>query len=290
MANALSVRSKTGRSPIAEEVWLKEGLRQDLDQPHLLILIHGYQNSQATAERSYRRFRNALPKDAPREFGDPWELHWPGDHPRALISLATYSVREGLAITTGDRLAAFLADQNRKQNVSIIGHSLGCRVALEAMRAIRRERRRGKYHGASVGSLVLLAAAVPVGLCRPDANAGSEFPAPLTGSKEHVFFSRNDLVLRFGFGPGEFLFWAKDSAVGSTGHPDPRWSTRVETDIGHSDYWGSWIVADEIVDLISGSRTRRRAVRPLPGHASRAQTRQLEDRRAPYRLLRTRLW
>jgi predicted alpha/beta hydrolase family esterase len=52
-----------------------------------------------------------------------------------------------------------------KQEVILVGHSLGCRVVLEAVAHIAVEREHGRTGGAQISSLCLMAAAVPIGDC-----------------------------------------------------------------------------------------------------------------------------
>jgi hypothetical protein len=67
-----------------------------------------------------------------------WEFHWPGDHWRGSLSIATYPVRVPNAQLAGGMLVTeFLNRLRDDQTVSIVAHSLRCRVALEAIQKIR---------------------------------------------------------------------------------------------------------------------------------------------------------
>src|ERR1700761_9389068 len=242
----LSVRSPFPDQPMGEDVEVVEGLVTDLDAPRLIILIHGYQNSETAAQRSYDRFRSvlrtALWLTSEERLGTFWDFHWPGDHPNKVISVATFAARIGDARKSGELLADFLAERSPQQEVILIAHSLGCRVALDAERAIRRQGSR--YQGATIRWLFLMAAAVPQTLCDP----GRQFDSPVPGSLDYAFYSHRDTVLSKTFPLGSHLYGEGQDAVGYDGDPESRWERHDETGTGlrHKDYWGSYPVAAQI--------------------------------------------
>lgn len=243
----------------------------------LVILIHGFKNSRDDAANAYADWRSALsaslPTSADKRLGDVWEFYWPGDHENWIISRATYPVRVPVAQNAGPLLARdFLAMLQPHQSVYLVAHSLGCRVALEAIRWIRKERKAGRYDGARVDAVFLLAAAVPVPFCEFGADEETQFPVPYAGSGEHVFFSRNDKVLRRLFVPGQLIYGEPGPAVGLHGAPETnRWTSRKPTEHGHSDYWTSEHVLRKIGE-VSWLRDRRDApVQQLPHQPSETQ-------------------
>lgn len=293
MRNRVSVREDWVRDRLAAELdW--EGSLGDHIADRLVILIHGYQNSAVKAERSYLDFRAAM-RDAiapgrERQLGPYWEFHWPGNHHRGLISLATYSVRVPIALIAGERLARWFLNGLDKgdQRVILVGHSLGCRVALEAVKTIRQMG--DEYKGARIEAVFLLAAAVPQECCRRTGD-NKWYPNAYEGSVEHVFHSENDRALGLAFRAGQFGFGEDGAAVGRDGRPQDRWESEVDTQLDHGEYWSSKYVAETIGWLL-----RLRNLRPLPIHlvpaeASGGPRRRLEtqrpaehrlDRRLPY--------
>jgi pimeloyl-ACP methyl ester carboxylesterase len=262
MANKLSVRPNSRVRSRADAVWLEDGSRLDLTARRLLILVHGYQNAPDQAQRSYDRFRRNIRAvtGTADHFGVTWGFFWPGDDPNKLISVITYSARVEPASTAGERLAEFLELLDSRQSVRLVGHSLGCRVILEALRKIDRSPTSG---GARIEDVFLLAAAVPVHMCAGDPDG---FPRP-DERREHVFFSKRDLVLRWGFPRGQRGAHINEAgeAVGFKGSPGRRWvEPPYETKLSHGRYWASGPVAKEIANRIGTRRERRPPSRHLP--------------------------
>jgi pimeloyl-ACP methyl ester carboxylesterase len=231
---------------VAEVAYEADGSLVDLrSASRLVILIHGYQNSEFKARRSFAIFRSNLSGTVPRE--QVWEFHWPGDHPELFTSLATYPVRVPIATQAGEALARFLANHTYARSVVIVAHSLGCRVALETAFRIARD---PTYRGPRIEHIFLLAAAVPTALCdRP----AKRFPAPIARSAEHVFYSPRDIVLAAGFpkfqaavGPFE-----EGEAVGYLGYPDQRWTSRTGVCLAHGKYWGSRKVSRQVATTLT---------------------------------------
>ncbi|HEV2125028.1 MAG TPA: alpha/beta fold hydrolase [Chloroflexota bacterium] len=233
----------------------------------LVILIHGYQTPPKKATRAYWRFRAALraslPLGAANDVGVLWEFLWAGDHRIPGLSHATYPVRVPVASLTGITLAEkFLAKLKPHQGVYLVAHSLGCRVALEAMKWIREHE--DSYRGARIEALFLLAPAVPVEYC--ERHNDLWFPQPQRGSAEHVLYSRRDLVLAGTFRPGQFVYGEWGRAVGRAGRPHGRWTSRTDTKLGHGDYWTSRD-AVRLIGEQSGKLPRSLRVHELPDEA-----------------------
>jgi len=240
------------------------------DEPQLLLLIHGYQNSVEKAHRAFDRMRSNLRSLSPtgelERFGAVWEFHWPGDHPVWAVSVMSYIARPGDARESGALLAKHLSREvSPQQTVHIVAHSLGCLVALHALFTIREMQRDQVYQGPSIGHVFLMAAAIPEPLCRPE--AGRRYLAALRNSQEHVFHSRNDRALGSGFRAMQRLYGETGVAVGRDGLPDWRWDSVENTHLGHSDYWGSREVATSIASVLapaSGRTVPQRAPAAAP--------------------------
>jgi pimeloyl-ACP methyl ester carboxylesterase len=281
--NELSVRSRTPGVTVAAKVTCVGN--HEADQ-RLLILIHGFNNSCDEARTSYERFDRNI-HDALRfryrsTVGSLWGFHWPGNHENRTISALTYAVRVPDAQLSGERLADYLAEKTRSdQDIVIVAHSLGCRVALHALMHMRN---RVRYQGGQVRAVFLLAAAVPVELC-----SGIEVPyaVKLQGAREYVFHSTKDKALRRWFSRGEYLYSGlRATAVGRSGLPIERWTDDRPMKLGHSDYWPSpqvvkWIVlwlgavsagpiperSAHVVEDMRLWRERRRTRRQMPARS-----------------------
>ena len=188
-----------------------------------VLLVHGYNNSHKQARASYARFRWWLGRAAanPRVL----ELHWPGNSvnwkylPRLSMALgaASYWRQPDMAVKCGRTLASWLERAPNGARFVLVGHSMGCRLILEALRNLQTGERRRRIAG-----VCLMAAAVPIRMVeRHDLG-----PVPRDRARWRVLFSRGDNVLKGAFPIGQAA--AFDSffsrAVGYTGEPKVRWS------------------------------------------------------------------
>jgi hypothetical protein len=177
------------------------------------VLVHGYNVSQEKARESYARFRWWL-----EDFQTPahvLELHWPGDRKWGKLSGACYPAKIATAQECGKLLAEWISEQDPGTTFALIGHSLGCRLVLEAVAELRRTGHVGRLFSVS-----LMAAAVPVSFVASN-RLGPELGDPF---KWRLLHSRGDTVLKwiFPFGQsGELLL---TGAVGLYGKPAERWS------------------------------------------------------------------
>lgn len=244
---------------IDEEVIAPGRLTAPVTPGRMIVFIHGYNNDREEAEDSYRQVMERLP-DADREA--VWQFFWPGfierltgapsDRPLSLaprrdtrqtesgnplISAASYPLQVRKARDVGRALGRFL-DGVRPDTLIFVAHSLGCRVALEAIRfltSVTASRR------ASMAGACLMAAAVPTYMVdsSPGRPAGDLCSAARAIVRSFVLHSTNDFVLRTAFRIGQtsigegFL----PVAVGFNGGPDTPWSGRGNTGLGHSGYW-----------------------------------------------------
>src|SRR5205823_1348216 len=117
-----------------------------------------------------------------------------------LVSGASYPWEIPSARTSAQRLADFLGTlsgpEGTPSEVSVVAHSLGCRLALEALEEVRR---RG-LAWPGVRFVAWMAPAVPTALVQAGAplEAAARFPQTLA-----VFFSSQDNTLRRAFPPGQ---------------------------------------------------------------------------------------
>jgi pimeloyl-ACP methyl ester carboxylesterase len=158
----------------------------------------------------------------------------------------------------GPKLAEYLESleaprRSETPQIIIIAHSLGCRLALEAVSAVSAKVRRNI-------TLILMAAAYPVPAIVPPLSTS----AASTRSSA-VFYSESDEVLGPWFPKGELLaarriaplLWNVLSgrgpeAIGLFGRPTRRaWSERHEMrGFLHGDYWRSDAVHAEVCRLL----------------------------------------
>jgi len=188
-----------------------------------LVLVHGFNNHAGEAAAAYFGFRKSqyeqYPELADRVledwFGDgywPGDADWPG--PLDWLDALVYPIAVKTAEKCGAILAAAIQRMPNIERVDFAGHSLGCRVVLEAADVLRAT-------GPAIGRICLMAAAVPDEMVEP----GGRFDELLwrlvdAGVKIHVMHSDKDTVLRFAFPPGQALAGeASLRALGLNGPP-----------------------------------------------------------------------
>ena len=218
---------------------------------HLLLLIHGYNNTLKDGEEAYRAFEArqrelaALDDDTPVAGGRLIRIFWPGDADWGVVSPLFYPWSIERARRTAAALAATLARAAREsghKQVDIVAHSMGCRLALELLKQLR-----GK-NDIAVGRVVLMAGAVPTFMLEPkpdkqklrDAIAAALTDAGLS------LYSTNDKVLAYAFPLGQSMapgdegffptalgheFWADADAPAKI-------MQKENPGADHSDYWG----------------------------------------------------
>lgn len=234
----------------------------------ILILVHGYNNSLCAGCASYDHFL----KRVPRGFPTVGRFFWPGDSRPAFLSGLAYPFKIDTAIESARALAEALgrlADRSVPLEIYFVGHSLGCRVILEALKASG-EARLLRH----VRAVCLMAAAVPVGFLEK----GGRLEGGATRvSGRLVLYSHSDGVLRWSFPAGQVLAAAMGKgagtseasreAVGRRGNPVsfPTDSAHM-TGNGHSDYWKDPRIFKHIAPLMGVAVERRIERRPLPVH------------------------
>jgi esterase/lipase superfamily enzyme len=201
----------------------------------ITILIHGYNNSQDQADKSFDDFANHLAAIAPvTDFGT-FGFYWPGDTHLKVISTLSYPAELGPAKDSAQRLFEFLSTLSGPQGtptvIRIVAHSLGCRLGLELLKF---------FSGSSLAvqvifqSASLMAAAVPVNKAKDP----QQFGNVVAQLKTQVLFSTVDRVLQFAFPIGETAAFDGffPEAVGRNGNPKI-WTTAERLNFDHGDYW-----------------------------------------------------
>jgi hypothetical protein len=235
-----------------------------------VILVHGYNNSLLQADKTWDRTMNHL-WEMCVDTGPVVQFFWPGDYSWSRIASALlYSKTIKIAERTGAELAAYLqgiaASRKGPLHLSFVAHSLGALVVLEAIKELR-----AKRGNVIVSDVLLMAAAVPEGLCTSGQIYGASF-SPTT--REVVLYSLADSVLKNFFEAGQEIArsYPRDRrlAVGRTGgpglhgtnglHVTNRWYRATHmADYQHGDYWQEPESVIEIAEVV---------LKGQPGHAS----------------------
>jgi pimeloyl-ACP methyl ester carboxylesterase len=224
-----------------------------LSRPHVILLIHGFNVTEEHGLETYRRFVGqlrdilALPRDGPVADDRIVALYWPGDADWGFAAPLAYMQSVPRARDIGAGLAKLLEDSAAAQpfiTVDIVAHSLGCRLALEALLA-------GSATPASrvrIERIQFMAGAVPTFMLDDSDDAPrlrAAFESSLAiGAKS--LFSGSDLVLSGAFPPGQTLAGAGEGFMPTAlGHA--KWPSQAElgrldpleiSGAGHGSYWG----------------------------------------------------
>ncbi len=251
----LSVRVEENRGgPVASDIMG----RVELDSSGartVLLLVHGFNNTRKQAEKSFGKFSGNvlhLLEDSRIKPDVIAHFHWPGNAAVGLtgcLDVFAYAIDIEKAKDAADRLAAYLWDVATPGfRLVMVGHSMGCRVILEAL-----QRFRAGALGAYVDFVVLMAAAVPIGMALPGARLSNVQIPPQRLVKFH---STKDMALSIGFPLGQWRAGGEEAAsleaVGRFGAP-ANLGHGVATDNGHSDYWGDQIMASAVANVYNSA-------------------------------------
>lgn len=229
----------------------------------LVVLVHGFNNHMGEAAEAYQGFRHrqyplasAKPPELEGALGD---FFWPGDaNWWGILDKADFLVYPKAVQTApqaAERLARFLVGLPNLLTLHFVGHSLGCRVVLETIRAFV-----GAPHP-RIGKVVLMAAAVPDFMVT---SGGVLADAAAMAEAVLVLHSTSDLVLHYAFPPGQTAAGAGEgflpTALGRFGPPAGmagRVSAHRISDANHGDYWGVQgddvtPLADMVRDVVAG--------------------------------------
>ncbi len=281
--NELTVRDQPiGGSVLGPVRW--RGRVSPFECDKLIILIHGFNVSQQDATDGFtaflRQLQIQLGPGPSAELPPVWAFYWPGDHENRIASKATYFARVPVAQLAGQLLGELLARLSSKKKVILIGHSLGCRVLLEALAHLADARETTRDVGAEVSFACLLAAAVPTGRC-----AGDQEPYSLKVIPNVIYSlnSRNDYILRWFFPRGQRILGEdKGEAVGLHGGPALRWVDPRNTGLFHGSYWKKSKSVALVARMIEPALPRLQPIRPLPVEEP-PEPRRLDSRQPPRR-------
>lgn len=235
----------------------------------VVIFVHGYNVSQPDGEDVWVGTHKLLQRRVkPEHLNDLCLFYWPGDR----WSVIGYFKMVPVAVEAGQVLATFLTGIGTRKSplvVDFAGHSLGCRVVLSALAHLR------DVPQVTVGRVILMAAAVPEGLCAETMAYGADHVA----GRATVIFSELDGVLRKYFPGGQ---WAARHltadpdldpginrvAVGRSGGPEHRWEgERDSCGLDHGDYWRDADNVSKLVPLFAPPATRKPRARRMGARA-----------------------
>ena len=221
MKYLLSFRTKNRGGPVVPGRLIPEpglGTNNDLQvESAVAVLVHGFNVSLAKGKAGLLQLADMLPSA-----GAIVAVVWPGDH---WLGPLSYSFEGRDADDTAFELARFLHDTLRPDaEVSIIAHSLGCRVTMETIKRLN-------ALGREVDQVCLMAPAID-----DDSLSGPDEYLHATNGVNRVaaMSSRKDRVLRFSYPAGDllqsFLFW-RDSGDLALGYHGPRRHKNSGTDV-----------------------------------------------------------
>jgi pimeloyl-ACP methyl ester carboxylesterase len=237
----------------------------------IYLLVHGFNNDRYQAEESYKAFRRRIQSAIPLHLLERvWQFYWPGYEDlvpeifrsrfkaaRVLsvgLNALLYSKQISKAEKFGELLGHYLLSLRARTGVTeivLIGHSLGCRLILEAARAMLNT---GTVVRHQIPAMCLMAAAIPAEHVQ---FGGRLYQAAGFAANRIVLYSRNDTVLKYAFPLGQTL--AADcrmpEAIGLSGNPRLRWTALDETMLTHGEYWSEPVTTPHILRLF-GQATR----------------------------------
>lgn len=245
------------------------------DLAHVLsitIFVHGFNNDEKHAQQRWEttRARVGFLLGASQHFTQVAEYYWPGDrgYGAKFLTSALYAKDVGMARRCGQELGQFLAQREGPLRVAFVGHSLGCRVILEALRELRTN-----SSAVRCTKALLMAAAVPEGLCDDEHRFQRSIGTAQLADREQVLYSRSDCVLRMTFPGGQIAAeLAGDDypgpgsrrAVGRAGGPAGRWGATARTSLGHGGYWLRAEALQHVAKVIGVPQRRVQASHSLP--------------------------
>lgn len=209
-----------GGGVVPGKIWPPGREGELAEYSHITLLLHGYNVDQTKGKRLLTGLAALLP--SAQESGAIIAVLWPGDSKMGALSFP-FDVND--ADDTTRALLRFLFDDihlRRDQTLSFVTHSLGARVALGTIDALR-------LKGFPVGQVCLMAAALDNNSL---ANPREYRKAVKAATRVSVLASKKDRVLKWAYPAGDFLetlFHFRDSprlALGYTG-PKPYQSNQV---------------------------------------------------------------
>jgi len=226
----------------------------DFSKPTCL-LIHGYNVRPEDARDSFELLFRTVER-----FGElppllrfrSWLVYWRAyaslglASGKAVVSPLTYAQQVPAACIAAQALRRYIDDhsKNTKPQITIIAHSLGCRLALELLESYAKS---PGPHIPHFPAAIFMAAAVPTYFFE---ELVLLWRGALLPTKRVVLFSGKDWVLTRAFRLGQTLAGegTLPHAVGATGRPPSGfWTGVLPTENSHSGYFGDKNAASEVL-------------------------------------------
>jgi pimeloyl-ACP methyl ester carboxylesterase len=272
-----------------------------------VLLIHGFNVDMCAAGRAYETFADGL---LFRWRARAVQVYWPGDaapkartalarHVTPAVSAASYPFQPLRAQRAAEVLADHIADavggrtSPNLLRLSIVAHSLGCRVALELLNRLRTLVAARQL---TIELVVLMAAAVPL----YDVGANGTYNLSRSKAKKTmIYYSGRDYILKLIFPAGQSSYATDPTSlvagrdvlglVGPAGVPLAN-VEKIEVGHGHGRYWRNRDISLRVMQELDGDRrvmSRRvlfaRDIDPAPGVEGRTiEGRQIRGLAADY--------
>ena len=249
-------------------------------QSRVAVLVHGYNVDLCSACRSYDHFHGKFEKWPAANRWSLIRFFWPGDAAWGPLRFAAYPFKPEMAKKSAESLVAalrrFRGPDGKRTEVTFIGHSLGCRVVVEALQLLVDLETSDQANDLPrIREVCLMAAAVPE---RVLGKKGDLRQACTRAKHTVVLFSPNDKVLRWAFPAGQAAayFLGEKSmyrrAVGLYGEPAGishyrrRLFTKPGKGAGHGDYWSSATAAEDVARYLGDAVRNEIPTQDLESH------------------------
>ena len=180
LADSVAIYNQDVLSSVAD-------LTQEIGGRDILVVTHGFNVNRQDGRTALSLWQQMLPPPATVAY---LGLLWPGDS--SWLHGLDYPVEGSEAMDSGDKLASFLLQNFPSASLSLVSHSLGARVMLQALRGIG--------NGMRVKHLMLMAGAID------DTCLNDEYgDAVKYVEKISVLSSSNDEVLSLAFPLGNLV-------------------------------------------------------------------------------------
>ena len=213
----------------------------------IVLLLHGWSVRSEELTKNYRPLLQKIHDLAPMALGEMRTISWPARGQYWEVLPTTELIAKALA----DRLSGDAPFHNARELV-LVAHSMGCRVALELVRALNERGFKPEIR------LFLVAAAAAVSAVQ---GAGRLASAARSAVHSSVYYSHVDEVLGPVFQVGQALAgeggWRVE-AIGLRGRPSQGlWSRRVSSLSRHIPYFRSTRLIKDLIEDHKGAREWR---------------------------------
>jgi pimeloyl-ACP methyl ester carboxylesterase len=279
----LTVRDPLDPNKLGSKV-IDDGKLAQRSPHNLVLLVHGYNNTEEDAENSYQTFIDHLMSSFDEQHPGPDSIakfHWPGNVSTLFGSTVGYPFDINNARGAANLIAAYLIGiPVPTLRVTLVGHSMGCRLILEALNNVRSAT-------PNISIVGLMAAASPVDLVRPGARLFWTGNPPRRMLK---YFSEQDAVLLAAFPLGQWAAYQLQiesdnysEAIGRHGNPD-EFGSRLKTNNRHGQYWPDKMIAAGLARQIAPTLAQPTATASLATRSLEPAT-TIASRKLPTRSL-----